>query len=226
MTNQTTILSTKLLSPIQKQELVKATIQVIEADFIKTENASFEIKNLNKNLIFTSQNAILSILQHPKINELKQKTVFCVGLKTKELLNENGFTVEAYTGYSEDLAEIITLVYADESFTFFSGNLRKDTLPEMLSENEIKFNEIKVYDTTLTPHKISDKVDGILFFSPSAVTSYLKKNTIATEKLFCIGNTTGDALRSVLSENKIKNIKTAYQPSVENLIEQVIEYYT
>ena len=226
MTKQTTILSTKLLSLIQKQELVKVNIHIIEADFIKTENTSFEIKNLNKNLIFTSQNAILSILQHPKIDELKQKTVFCVGLKTKELLNENGFTVEAYTGYSEDLAEIITLVYADESFTFFSGNLRKDTLPEMLTENEITFNEIKVYDTTLTPNKISDKLDGILFFSPSAVTSYLQKNTIATEKLFCIGNTTGDALRSVLSENKIKNIKTAYQPSVENVIEQAIEYYT
>ena len=226
MTNQTKILSTKILSLIQKQELVKATIQVIEADFIKTENASFAIKNLNNNLIFTSQNAVLSILQHPTIEQLKQKTVFCVGLKTKELLNENGFTVEAYTGFAEDLAEIITLVYADESFTFFSGNLRKDTLPEMLTENQIMFNEIKVYDTTLTPHKISDKLDGILFFSPSAVNSYLQKNTIANEKLFCIGNSTADALRNVLSENKIKNIKTAFQPSVENVIEQAIEYYT
>ena len=226
MTGKPSLLSTKTLSPIQKQELVKANIHVIEADFIKTENASFEIKNLNKNLIFTSQNAVLSILQHPTIEQVKQKTVFCVGLKTKELLNENGFTVEAYTGFAEDLAEIITLVYADESFTFFSGNLRKDTLPEMLTENQIMFNEIKVYDTTLTPHKISDKLDGILFFSPSAVNSYLQKNTIANEKLFCIGNSTADALRNVLSENKIKNIKTAFQPSVENVIEQAIEYYT
>lgn len=225
MVKQITILSTKTLSTIQKEELVKANIQVIEADFIKTENASFEIKNLNKNLIFTSQNAVLSILQHPTIEDLKKKIVFCVGLKTKELLNENGFTVEAYTGYAEDLAEIITLVYSDESFTFFSGNLRRDTLPEMLSENEITFNEIKVYDTTLTPQKISEKVDGILFFSPSAVTSYLKKNTLTNEKLFCIGNTTADSLRAVLSETKIKNIKTAYQPSVDNVIEQVIEYY-
>ena len=225
MSDTTTILSTKTLSAIQKQVLLDQSIQVIEADFIKTENASFELKNLNKNLIFTSQNAVLSILQHPKIEELKLKTVFCVGLKTKELLNENGFTVEAYTGYAEDLAEIITLVYSDESYTFFSGNLRRDTLPEMLTENGISFNEIKVYDTTLTPHKITEKVDGILFFSPSAVTSYLKKNTLANEKLFCIGNTTADALRNVLSETKIKNIKTAYQPSVENVIEQVIEYY-
>ena len=225
MSDKTTILSTKTLSPIQKEELVKANIEVLEADFIKTENASFEIKNLNKNLIFTSQNAVLSILQHPTIEELKNKTVFCVGSKTKELLNENGFKVEAHTGYAEDLAEIITLVYSDESFTFFSGNLRKDTLPEMLTENEITFNEIKVYDTTLTPHKISDKVDGILFFSPSAVTSYLKKNTLANEKLFCIGNTTAAALQQELTENKIKNIKIAFQPTVENVIDQVIEFY-
>jgi uroporphyrinogen-III synthase len=218
MKEKVNILSTKTLSSIQKQALLDAAIQVVEADFIKTENASFEIKNLNKNLIFTSQNAVLSILQHPTIDQLKQKTVFCVGLKTKELLNENGFTVEAYTGYAEDLAEIITLVYSDESYTFFSGNLRKDTLPEMLTENDITFNEIKVYDTTLTPHKISDKVDGILFFSPSAVTSYLKKNKISNEVCYAIGNTT--ALQ--LETNNVKNIKIANSPTIEGVIEKVI----
>ena len=51
MSDKTTILSTKTLSIIQKQVLLDAAIQVVEADFIKTENASFEIKNLNKNLI-------------------------------------------------------------------------------------------------------------------------------------------------------------------------------
>ena len=50
MSDKTTILSTKTLSTIQKQVLLDESIQVIEADFIKTENASFEIKNLNKNL--------------------------------------------------------------------------------------------------------------------------------------------------------------------------------
>ena len=52
MSDKTTILSTKTLSTIQKQAVLDAAIQVVEADFIKTENASFEIKNLNKNLIF------------------------------------------------------------------------------------------------------------------------------------------------------------------------------
>lgn len=226
MSEKTTILSTKTLTSIQKQELVNADFSVIEADFIKTENIPFDLKKINDNLIFTSQNAVLSILNHPNIEDLKKKTVFCVGSKTKELLNENGFKVEAHTGYAEDLAEIISLVYADESYTFFSGNLRKDTLPNILTENGITFNEIKVYETSLTSQKIKETVDAILFFSPSGVTSYLKNNSITNEILFCIGTTTAASLEEKLPENKIKNIQVAYQPTVENVIEEVIEYYS
>lgn len=225
MTKKTTILSTKILSPIQKQELVLANIEVIEADFIKTENTSFELNNLNTNLIFTSQNAVLSVLQHPNLEALKQKKVFCVGLKTKDLLTQSGFVVDVYVSYAEDLAEIISLIYADETFTFLCGNLRRDDLPNMLTENHINFNEIKVYDTTLIPHKISEKVDALLFFSPSAVKSYLRNNKITTEKYFCIGKTTAGYLEKILPETKIQNIKIARQPSVENVIEQVIQYY-
>jgi uroporphyrinogen-III synthase len=226
MTNQTTILSTKTLSTIQKQVLLDNAIQVIEADFISVSRNSPPLEGLGEALIFTSQNAVLSILQHPKIEDLKQRTVFCVGLKTKELLNENGFTVEAYTGYAEDLAEIITLVYSDESFTFFSGNLRKDTLPSMLTENQINFNEVQVYETSLITHKLNQEFDAILFFSPSAVKSYLRNNKVTTEKFFCIGKTTAAYLETILPETKIKNIKIARQPSIENVIEQVIEYYS
>ena len=79
--------------------------------------------------------------------------MFCVGLKTKALLEENGFNVVAYTGYAADLAEIITLIYSTEKYTFFSGNMRRDTLPNALKESNIVFNEIEVYETTLTPQK-------------------------------------------------------------------------
>ena len=108
-------------------------------------------------------------------------------MKTKDLLTQNGFNVIAYTDYASDLAEIIALVYKKENYTFFSGNLRRDVLPTILKENKITFNEIEVYETNLTPKKISSKFDGILFFSPSAVESYLKLNTIKDEICFCIG---------------------------------------
>ncbi len=158
---------------------------------------------------------------HPKWEELKTKNVFCVGLKTKALLEENGFNVVVYVDYASDLAEIITLIYASESYTFFSGNLRKETLPKALKTAKVNFNEIQVYETTLTPQKIKTAADGILFFSPSAVESFLKENKIKNEICFCIGNTTAEALEN----NKVKNVIIAQQPSVEEVIEDVIEEY-
>lgn len=214
------ILSTKILLDNQKEALVSANFNVIEADFIRTESQPFQLNEINDNLIFTSQNAVQSFLLNPKSAELKTKNVFCVGLKTKILLSENGFNVIAYTGYAEDLAEIITLIYANESYTFFSGNIRRDTLPEALKEAKIKFNEIKVYDTTLTPQKIKTAVEAILFFSPSGIESYLKENTIKKEICFCIGTTTASALEGIT-----KNIIIADQPTIEDVIEDVIAEY-
>lgn len=224
MQNQIRILSTKKLLSNQKQFLLNANFNLIEADFIKTENKPFELKTINDNLIFTSQNAVHSLLENPNseklIPKLREKNVFCVGLKTKALLEENGFNVIAYTGYAADLAEIIALIYSKESFTFFSGNLRRDTLPNFLKEANIPFNEIEVYKTHLTPQKISPPLDGILFFSPSAVESYLKDNKIKKEICFCIGNTTAEALEKATS-----NIIVANQPTVENTIIQCINEY-
>ena len=221
MTKQINILSTKKLLPNQKQEFLDANFTVIEEDFIETNIKNFELSKINKNLIFTSQNAVQSILQHPKCNELKSKNVFSVGMKTKDLLTENGFKVLAYTGYAADLAEIISLIYSKESYTFFSGNLRQEVLSNTLKENGITFNEIEVYETNLTQKKITNKLDGILFFSPSAVESYLKLNTIKEEICFCIGETTAESLEN----KKVKNIIIAEKPSVENVIYEVIEYY-
>lgn len=214
------ILSTKKLLDNQKQALVKADFNVIEADFIHTKSQAFELKDINDNLIFTSQNAVQSFLLDPKSEELKTKDVFCVGLKTKILLSESGFNVVAYTGYAADLAEIITLIYGSQSYTFFSGNLRRDTLPDALKQAKIKFNEIQVYETILTPQKIKTPVDAILFFSPSGIESYLKENSIKKEICFCIGETTASAL-----ENVTKNIIIADQPTIEDVIEDVIAEY-
>ena len=220
MANNITILSTKILLSSQKKALIDAGFFVNEANFIKTENSDFDLNGIKDNLIFTSQNAAQSVLLHPKSQELKPKNVFCVGIKTKALLEENGFNVDVYVDYASDLAEIITLIYSKESFTFFSGNLRKETLPKALKAAKVNFNEIQVYETTLTPQKIKIPVDGILFFSPSAVESYLKDHKIKNEICFCIGETTASSLEKIT-----RNIIVADQPSVENVIEDVIEEY-
>ncbi|MFM1753110.1 MAG: Uroporphyrinogen-III synthase [Bacteroidota bacterium] len=224
MANPTRILSTKVLLSHQKQVLTDVGLEVLESNFIEVATKNFELKGIKDNLIFTSQNAVRSFLSHPQYEELKselqQKKVFCVGVKSKTILTDAGFEVVAYADYAEDLAEIISLIYANANYTFFSGNLRKETLPLALEEAGIEFNEIEVYETKLNPHKITKAVDAILFFSPSGVASYLKDNTIKKELCFCIGETTAEAL-----EIATKNIIVAPQPSIEELLADVIKEY-
>ena len=221
--SQISILSTKTLSGEQRQVFLEANFDLLEQDFIDIKNNLFELNTINTNLIFSSQNAVLSLMEQNGWEALKTKSVFCVGIKTKELLELNGFKVDVYMDYASELAEIITLIYNKESYTFLSGNLRKETLPQALKSEGITFNEIEVYQTKLAPFKISDqeKFDGILFFSPSAVESYLTNNKIKNEICFCVGNTTAKTLEL----NKVKNIVIAETPTIEEVIEEVIDYY-
>ncbi|RTZ02215.1 uroporphyrinogen-III synthase [Flavobacterium sp. RSP49] len=222
--SQTSILSTKTLSAEQRQVFIDANFDLLEQDFIEIKNNLFELSTINNNLIFSSQNAVLSLIEQNNWEVLKTKPVFCVGIKTKELLELHGFTVDVYLDYASELAEIITLIYNKESYTFLSGNLRKETLPEALKSAGITFNEIEVYQTTLAPFKVSDQenFDGILFFSPSAVESYLTNNKIKNEVCFCVGTTTAAALET----KKVKNIVIPETPTIEAVILEVIEYYT
>lgn len=214
------ILSTKKLKSNQKQFLLNAGMAVVEVDFIGIQNKSFTFLNIYDNLIFTSGNAVAAVNNHPDVQEIRRKPSFCVGEKTADLLDESGFTVQERTNSATELAALIVSEYANESFTFFSGNQRLDELPNQLKSAEITFNEIEVYETTATPQSINGAVDGILFFSPSAVESFLLANKITNETCFCIGNTTAKALEKATDKLIIAN-----QPSVENTIIQTINYY-
>ena len=221
--SQISILSTKTLSNEQRQAFLDADFDLLEQDFIEVKNNLFELNKINDNLIFSSQNAVLSLMEQNGWEVLKTKTVFCVGIKTKDLLELNGFKVAVYMDYASELAEIITLIYNKENYTFLSGNLRMETLPNALKSAGITFNEIEVYQTTLAPFKISEqeKFDGIMFFSPSGVESYLTNNKIKKEICFCIGTTTAKALEL----KKIKNIEIAEIPTIDEVIVAVLEYY-
>lgn len=214
------VLSTKKLQPNQRQFLLNAGFGVIEADFIQVRHKSFLPNDIKPNLIFTSQSAVYSFLQNGDASGWKHHPVFCVGNKTKEAIEKAGFSVAAFAEYAEDLATKIIAGYEAEQFTFFSGNLRRDTLPKALSDAGIILNEIQVYETVLTPVKVINKVDAVLFFSPSGVESYLKANDLGEIYCFCIGTTTAEAL-----EGKTNNIVIAHKPGVENVIVKCINYY-
>lgn len=220
MQTQIHIVSTKKLSEKQKKLLLSVDFSVTDKDFISIQNKDFEMNSVNEHLIFTSQNAVESVLRNKKIAEIKTKKCFCVGDKTKALLQQNDFEVLECSDYAAELASLICNKYPKGSFTFFCGTIRRDVLPDALQLAQIVLDEVEVYETILTSHKIDFVPNGILFFSPSGVESYLQENKIENEVCFCIGNTTAEALKIVTSTTIIAN-----QPTVESVVMKCIEHY-
>jgi uroporphyrinogen-III synthase len=212
--------STKKLSLSLKEQVMDVNLSIYEEDYIAVKKKYFTIENVNEYVIFTSKNAVESVLLSRDIALIKTKKCFCIGEKTKVLMLKNGFQIEKHSDYAAELASIICNQYSKNSFTFFCGNLRKEILPEALLLANIVFNEVVVYETVLTPHKLDFRPNGVLFFSPSGADSYMKENLIEDEICFCIGNTTAEALKYVTP-----NIIIANQPTVESTLMKCIEYY-
>lgn len=215
-----TILSTRKVKTEDLQGWNNAICTLLQADFINTEAIPFDLTKVNEYVLFTSQNAVRSVLQVDELAVLKSKPALCVGIKTKELLEQNGWEVKAWAHYAKDLAPILIRDFKQYTITFFSGSMRRDVLPDAFQENDIIYNEFKVYKTVLSPQKITDKVDGLCFYSPSAIQSYLQLNTITDEVCFCIGDTTAEALKEVT-----QNIVLADQPTVGATLQACVKYY-
>lgn len=216
MKSKICILSTKKLQSNQKNFLLNAGFSLIEADFIKIFILPFQLKNTPTLLLFTSQNAVESVLKNEKAEILKTIPAICVGIKTKQLLEKNGFRVLAMEEYAQRLAPIIQKDFSKEHIAFFAGNLRRNVLPDAMNQANIIFDEYLVYQNEESSLKIKAKTDGILFYSPSGIKSYLKQNTITTQTCFCIGTTTADALINIT-----KNVVIANQQTIEELIKLI-----
>ena len=217
MEYQPTILSTKKLTASQKELLLNADIAFVEYDSITTEPVSFELdEKIIKNAIFTSGSSVRAI----KDKDIKIENCFCVGEKTKALLSEEGYKVKEQATNAATLASVLVDQYQNEDFYFFCGNIRREELPEALDKNDIDYKEIVVYETLANLKEFDSVFDGVFFFSPSGVKSFLAANYIEDSVAFCIGHTTGDEVKTYTDKVIIAN-----RPTVENVIVQAVKYF-
>lgn len=214
-----TVLSTKILSPAQKQLILNAGIGFVEYNAIKVNLLKFDWDKKTANLIFTSKNAVQSVLKNITPQELSSFSIFCVGEKTAGFLKVQGLDVVETASYGADLAKKITSDYKELNFTYFCGNIRNDDLPDTLKNNKVKFEEIEVYTTSLRERSFSQEFDGILFFSPSGVVSFCSRNSLKESIAFCIGSTTASEAKKYS-----ENIITATRPTIENVIVQAVKH--
>ena len=206
------ILSTRFLEPQLVQEMEENNIKVDIVNFIQTfpiVDASTILKieqtiKTSSNVIFTSTNAINAI---EKIinNKIPNWKIACIAATTYKkavtVFGESSILAKAES--AKELASKILMHKEIKELYFFCGDRRRKELPQLLQNAGVVVNEISVYTTKLTPQKIEQEYNGILFFSPSAVESFFSSNTISSGcTLFAIGNTTANAI-SNFSKNKI-----------------------
>lgn len=216
MKKNISILSTKKLSKTQCDLFAKHNIEIEHYNAITITKFPITITNAIDNVICSSQHAAQLIMdQHAVI-----KNVFCVGEKTASIFIKNGYNVVESAKNASTLAEIIVKKYKNDSFLFFCGNRRRSELPTILFSNQINFEEQICYETNLVSRKNEQNFDGILFFSPSAVQSYMLTNNLSESAFFCIGNTTANELK-----NHSQNVIVSSDTTVENVISTAIHYF-
>jgi len=222
------ILSTWPLSKTIVEDALQQGVVIEEVSFIETapiidEGLQKWLQAFSKQAItavFTSMNAVEAVA-----DVIKQKvdwTVYSIGSATQRFVAEKlGVEVKAAAAYAAELADKI-IADAPAEVHFFCGNIRRDLLPQKLTEAGIRVHEIVVYQTIETPKRILKHFDGILFYSPSAVNSFFSVNTVDEDtQLFAIGTTTAEAVQQYHHNNVI----IAMHPGKEELVQQAIRHF-
>ncbi|MEQ6124751.1 hydroxymethylbilane synthase [Pseudotenacibaculum sp. MALMAid0570] len=215
------VYSTKSLSESQTK-LFHDDIASESSDFIKIRFNRIAPKVMKKeleNVIITSKNGVEAILNNFTKEELNFKNIYCVGRRTKKLITQKIGEVKHSEKNAQKLAEYLSENIKGQEVTYFCSDLRLDTLPKVLSENEIRVHEVEAYKTMYSPADVNEKVNGVLFYSPSTVESYVQKNP--KDKIaFCIGESTAKEAKKHFSQ-----VEVAKVPTVESVIELVNLHY-
>lgn len=215
------VYSTKSLTDDQRL-LVNETLGIQSTDFIKISINRIKPQSVRQpiqNVIITSKNSVEALLQNFSAEELQFDNIYCVGRRTKRLVEKRIGAVKHTEPNAKKLAEYLVEYIDGTQVTYFCSDLRLDALPNILTENNITVNEIEAYQTKYSAIKIDDSVEGVMFYSPSTVQSYRQENN-AEVIAFCIGETTAQE-----AKKHFKDIRIAKVPTVESVIELVNEHY-
>lgn len=220
------ILSTKILSPELVQQLKAIGISVTQHDFINTcihlpENLLKE--TIQDVIVLTSKTAVDAWVQIADVLQLNknQHRIYCLSEGTLKLASSNGFTVAGIATNGALLADQILKNKNIHSVTLVCGNRRRDELPNNLKTGGVTVNEIVAYRTEPTPLAITSPIDGVLFFSPSGVDSFLSKNSVGSAVAFCLGETTAE--HAQVKGFKINRMADAHTPAA--LVKSVLDHF-
>lgn len=130
-------------------------------------------------VIFTSRNAVdhfFTICKDLRIEMPADMKYFCISEQTAYYLQK--YIVvrkrKIFTGSrtAQDLIQILKK-HKNENYLFPCSNIRKEDIPDFLSENNFKYSEAVIYETVASDLSDLDDVtyDILAFYSPSGINS-------------------------------------------------------
>ncbi|GGD16208.1 hydroxymethylbilane synthase [Hyunsoonleella pacifica] len=217
----TNVFSTKKLTQDQ-QKLFHEKVVVKSDDFIKISLNRIRpqiLKSEIENVILTSKNAVEALTTNYSAEELQFKNIYCVGRRTKRLIERKIGPVKYAAKNAKALADYLVEYIEGTKATYFCSDIRLDALPTILSENNIEVNEVEAYQTKYDGSKVENSVESAMFYSPSTVESFVRSNK-SDVIAFCIGETTAKE-----AKQHFKDVRVAKVPTVESVIELVNLHY-
>ncbi|MEN3323886.1 hydroxymethylbilane synthase [Mariniflexile soesokkakense] len=218
---KTNVYSTKSFTEAQRL-LFHEKVTIESSDFIKISLNRIHprfVKNEIQNVIITSKNAVEALLTNFSPIELQFKNIYCVGRRTKRLVEQKIGKVTHFENNAKKLANYLVDYMEGSEVTYFCSDLRLDDLPTILEKNNIKVTELEAYQTKYDGLKVENSVEGVMFYSPSTVESFVQKNKVEVIA-FCIGETTANEAKKHFNDVRIAKV-----PTVESVIELVNEHY-
>ena len=219
-------LETALLEAAKAKDIHIDIVSFIDTTPLQSTGIRDEIGKIIKqpaSVVFTSMNAVNTVAAY--INgQTPDWNIFCIGNTTCQLAARyfGEQSIHAVANNASDLADKMISNKNIKQVVFFCGDQRREELPGKLRQSGITVQEVIVYHTISTPHKVEKAYDGILFFSPSAVQSYFYANAVTPSTiLFAIGQTTADAIKS-FSDNTIVESE---RPGKEDLVKKMFQFF-
>jgi uroporphyrinogen-III synthase len=221
------IVSTRMLTSERLIDLQTKGWKFTQHDFISKVihvPDTLTADQIHKHVVLTSITGVKSFLQiaaQLHLNSL-DFVIYCISRGTKEYAAANGLTIKSTGINAAALADEILKDAEVKAVTYVSSNLRRNELTDKLSKAGVKVHEVTAYRTDFTPLLVNASYDALVFFSPSAVDSFLSCNSLQQVPCFCIGKTTGDYARL----KGYHTMYTAEAPSEDFLLQTIINFYS
>jgi uroporphyrinogen-III synthase len=226
------VLSTKKLDPLLIEQAKESNIEITGQEFISVKPITGKdkwdevfrwINDKPQYIVFTSANAVESVKKylHPYVNfESVQWKVFCLSGKTKQAVETIDDLSRSVIDTATDAAALAKKIIESKikELVFFCGDQRRDDLPGILKKEGVKVHEVIVYTTVETPVRTKDNFDAILFFSPTAVTSFFSVNQLMPHVVcFAIGHTTAHSVGEFTANEVIVSNATSQEAMLNTM---------